>query len=338
VLLYADFSSLFDLSDPSLNKKVMESDRHSEDDGSASPGSHDEEPEEPNLPSLDSMMKSPMMNEFKDVNAKPNKEDDDDGMSIDIQSVVQTKKRDLICLIAKYYFYYENRDARYKLKPYIAQLAYHCSKTDSNFFDEEMIKKNNSSMDEMLSTVIGTSNLKTIDKDDRFMLISDMFVNENIPLLSSITDEEILLSLLTRFKLFAELEMSSRTMVKLQAAIYACTRPGTPNYPTRAVRHKASMTLDELFPSGKYARWWLNTSFRLLYFDWPISLLNWFKMKVVQLLDLPKSVVTFFDYHFNFRPQLTIQYDIQSCNDDSYDWSTTNDDDPFNTYSITFNK
>lgn len=289
---------------------------------------------------LENVMKSPVMDEFKDIRSSSQSVDDDETI-VNIQNVIQTKKIDLISLIAKYYFYYENRDSRYKLKPYIIQLSKKCAMDPSeSLLFNEMEKKNrkynsNSQIDHF-------SNLSTLDEKLNFMfvLICDMFVNENIAFLSHVSDEEIILSLLTRFKLFSELEITSRTLVKLQAAIYAFTRPGTPYFPSRAVRHKATSTLDELFPSGKYARWWLSTSFRLLYYGWPMSLLNWVKNKCCQILQTPVQVWEFLTRQFIFEPpQLTLQYDGRLCIDESSELSSTDEEeDDHTTYSITFNK
>ena len=280
---------------------------------------------------LENVMKSPVMDEYKERKSISNTIEDD-GTVVNVQKVIQSKKIDLISIVAKYYFYYENRDSRYKLKPYIMHLSEKCALDPSQTTDfaDEIEKKNKTYSkpnDKLRLTNKQDENYKVM-----LILISDMFVNENILLLSTVDDEEIILSVLTRCQLFSELEITNRTMVKFQAAIYAFTCPGTPNIHTSSlIRAKASKTLDYLFPSGKYARWWLNTSFRLLYYNWPVSLWNWSKEKVAQVFDLPNRAWEFVNYHFNFQPELTIQYDTKTFYD------STDEEDDQNIYSITFN-
>ncbi|KAG2382270.1 hypothetical protein C9374_005472 [Naegleria lovaniensis] len=338
VLLHGDFSCFFDPINPYSSFHTMKhySD-NSEDDGYVTPDLDSKD--------LENVMKSPVMDEFKDIrsSSSSSSQTDDDEAIVNIQNVIQTKKIDLISLIAKYYFYYENRDSRYKLKPYIIQLSKKCAMDPSeSLLFNEMEKKNRKYNSNSQIDHFSNENLNTLDEKLNFMfvLISDMFVNENIAFLSHVSDEEIILSLLTRFKLFSELEITSRTMVKLQAAIYAFTRPGTPYFPSRAVRHKATSTLDELFPSGKYARWWLSTSFRLLYYGWPMSLLNWVKNKCYQIVQAPIHAWEFLSRQFTFEPpQLVLQYDGRLCNDSDYLNSSTDEEaDDHTTYSITFNK
>ncbi|KAL9648507.1 hypothetical protein ABK040_014127 [Willaertia magna] len=218
-------------------------------------------------------------------------DDEDVSSQIDLQKLTQTKRNELISIIFKFFFFYENRDCKFKLKTFLIQLS-------------QINKYNN---------------------EENFKMLSDLFVNENIPLLSTIRDEEILLSLLSRFKLFSQLEISNRTKIKLQASIYACTRVGAPNYPERNVRHLAQKTLDELFPSGKYARWWLNTSFRLFHYYWPLSFINWTKEKIKSICwNLPKKVIDWLYSQINLEPELIIDSSALS------NWENHPVDDEYN--------
>ncbi len=305
------------------------------------------------------------------------------------RSVIESKKRDLISLVAKYFFYYEDRNSRMQLPRYISDLA---SKYASNMMVMMLSQQNNhhdhqstspsssvsssssstipndlvshtteeellvdeydeiSQLDEVggwaslfdsqppptlsavpprsswASTSSSSANQSQMIDYRRFsitdpsfnemfdvqatteskvqQMISDIFVTENIFLLSVLNNEKILVSIMNNFKLFKQLDISSKCKVKLQAALYAATRPGPPNYPGRTVRHKAQEILDSLFPKGKYIRFLMNSSFRVLHhFTWPMSILYWWKDCVMSLFRIPSNILSTLRYHFVFDPK-----------------------------------
>lgn len=260
-------------------------------------------------------------------------------------NVIESKKRDLISLVAKYFFYYEDRNSRMQLPNYIYELAnkcasnmYHIDSYENMSHEDEDEYDEISQLDEVggwaslfnnTSVTSPNSNSSMIDyrrfsitdpsfnemfEDSREFdtsntskvqqMISDIFVTENIFLLSVLNNEKILVSIMNNFKLFKQLDISSKCKVKLQAALYAATRPGPPNYPPRTVRHKAQEILDDLFPKGRYIRFLMNSSFRVLHhFTWPMSILYWFKDRIESLFRIPRSITTTIKHHFVFDPK-----------------------------------
>lgn len=107
-------------------------------------------------------------------------------------------------------------------------------------------------------------------------LFSDIFVHENILLLSSVGEDRTLIALLKNFRYFVDLKMGSKMKIKLQSALYRMWRPGGPYYPSRNVRHQAREMIDLLFPGGRFVRFLVNASFRLIHqYTWPRSLVFW---------------------------------------------------------------
>jgi hypothetical protein len=245
--------------------------------------------------------------------------------------IIEAKKRDLMSLVAKYFFYYENRESRMQLPHYILQLADRIDlasqqEDDEQEYDElsqlneiggwaslfsdesEISKRRRYSLAD--TSIIEEENKlyddTNIEKRRTIQMISDMFVTENIFLLSVLNNETILVSIMNNFKIFKLLDLSSKCKVKLQAALYAATRPGPPNYPPRAVRHKAQAVLDDLFPKGRYIRFLMNTTFRVFHhFTWPLSILYWMKTKAIQIVNLPWTMVNTVKYHFVFDPKIS---------------------------------
>jgi hypothetical protein len=147
----------------------------------------------------------------------------------------EIRKKDIISLIAKYFFHYEQKSTN-AVHLYIKKLIQNQKQTENT-----PIQK---------------------DKNEN-TTIADIFVKEAISLLTSVSDEQTLLTILKNFKYFSStttifflyllfvgqfIEISNKLRLELQSALYALTRPGAPSYPTRNVRHEAASVLDELFP------------------------------------------------------------------------------------------
>jgi len=251
------------------------------------------------------------------------------------QFVIESKKKDLISLVAKYFFYYEDKNSRLQLPNYIQQLtdkhaasiinALHAHHMDDEY--DELSELGEIGGWASLFSSNSNQNNKMIDYrrfsitdpmfneqlaqqfDERAQIrqmISDIFVTENIFLLSVLNNEKILVSIINNFRIFKQLDISSKCKVKLQAALYAAARPGPPNYPPRKVRHKAQAILDELFPRGRYIRFLMNSSFRVLHhYTWPLSILYWCRDKFLNLLYTPCALIRLFKHHFVFDPKLS---------------------------------
>jgi hypothetical protein len=103
-------------------------------------------------------------------------------------------------------------------------------------------------------------------------------VGELLHHLRGLRNEAALLTYLSAMKAgFALLlPLDVHTAHRLHAALYPLTAPGGPLYPTRAVRHAATDTLDALFPSGRAARRLVALCFRMMHpLQWPASFVHW---------------------------------------------------------------
>jgi hypothetical protein len=235
--------------------------------------------------------------------------------------------RDLICLCAKYFFYYRHTSAKWDLLPFVTQLAEQCqiNKIPISAIDEDIEGDDESYYIGVWGTLFDADNMwgsEIPSRKDHFTdmegAISDLFVHENILLLGAIGDDGVMNSILGDFVLFRDLPLSARTVVRLQAALYAFSRPGGPTYPTRAVRHRAQAVMDSLFPRGQYARFLINLSFRLLHqYTWPRSLLYWAKGKAKTVCkDYPRDFGKFIKYHATMEPTSLQFFDDEHIEDE----------------------
>jgi hypothetical protein len=135
--------------------------------------------------------------------------------------------------------------------------------------------------------------IKTVEE----VSLYEIFVRENIIMMESISDEEILIKLLTNLKHLNIEKLDNKTKVKFTDALYTLTRPGVPYHPSRNVRHEASQTLDALYPGGKLVRMVIGASFRILHtWTWPKSLLLYVLEKIWDAVSWPYR---FFNRLFN---------------------------------------
>jgi hypothetical protein len=167
---------------------------------------------------------------------------------------ITSKKLDLISLIAKYFFHYELQSGKKHIDTYL----------------------------QLLAQTHGALNVQSFTER-----ITDIFVHENILLLSVIRDEQMLISHINDFQYFLGLDISRKMRHKLQAALYALSTTAS-----RPVRHKAREVLDILFPHGRYARSFLNASMRVFHQPllWPSSIYHWCTGKLWSIVQLPVSV------------------------------------------------
>lgn len=123
--------------------------------------------------------------------------------------------------------------------------------------------------------------------------ITDMFVQENLLLLTALheldDDENRVIHHLNNFLHFQYAEMSSKGKSKLQEAMYQWASAGSTVSASREIRKKAQSVLDTLFPNGKFARFVLNTSMRILHqpFQWPYSIYAWCMEKIWNIVSAP---------------------------------------------------
>jgi len=72
-----------------------------------------------------------------------------------------------------------------------------------------------------------------------------------------------------------------KTRTRLEVVLLDYATPGSPLYPTRAVRQHAKSALDQLFPSGRWSRHAVHFLFRLFHpIHAPKSLLSWTREEV----------------------------------------------------------
>jgi hypothetical protein len=124
--------------------------------------------------------------------------------------------------------------------------------------------------------------------------------------------------------------MSEKYKVKLQAALYALTRPGAPAYPTRKVRHEAAAILDELFPSGAIVRRMVNNFFRVFYqLSWPKHFFLWLIKTTWSVVSFPyryvKEIFAFQDVFKNIDFKDEQMYSEEESSGSDTDSSTLSD-------------
>lgn len=72
-----------------------------------------------------------------------------------------------------------------------------------------------------------------------------------------------------------------KTRTRLEVVLLDYATPGSPMYPTRAVRQQAKHALDQLFPSGRWSRHAVHFLFRIFHpIHAPKSLLTWTRDEV----------------------------------------------------------
>jgi len=91
----------------------------------------------------------------------------------------------------------------------------------------------------------------------------NMFTNELIRHMRNIKNENVLMQYIENCKLLKSEKLGKKTSIRFQRLLIDFMTPGLPLYPTRQVRDKAKIVLDDLFPTGKRMRRTINMIFRL---------------------------------------------------------------------------
>lgn len=99
----------------------------------------------------------------------------------------------------------------------------------------------------------------------------NMFVNEIVRRLRLLKDEKVIVHYLRRCEyLVGSLAIpGTKTNMRLHSLLLDNSTPGSPLYPTRAIRRQATRTINLLYPSGRVPRTLVNYGFRVLH---PIEL------------------------------------------------------------------
>eukprot|EP00899_Mesostigma_viride_P001010 jgi/Mesvir1/1090/Mv17602-RA.1 len=93
----------------------------------------------------------------------------------------------------------------------------------------------------------------------------DFFVGETVRQVREIKVEPVLLAYLDSFRVYRGLPLGTTCRLRLQHGLYSFTVPGGPLYPPRSVRRAAKATLDCLYPLGSWSRTFIGSFWGLLH-------------------------------------------------------------------------
>lgn len=161
---------------------------------------------------------------------------------------------DLFSLVCQFYFYYKPSNNQENINHFLKQTA--------TQFQNGNIK----------SQLVAHPKIQTLN----------MFVNEIVRRLKILKEEKVIVHYLKRCEYFVgPLAIpGAKTSLRLHAILLDYATPGSPLYPTRAIRKQATRTMNIVFPMGRIPRTFVNYIFRFLH---PIELgrswlywLTWF--------------------------------------------------------------